>query len=213
MHALRKNLLARALVCTSLVIVAMAWAGLVWQEESEPQAPRPLPVLGYTLPPSAQDQALIAQSVKLLTAPAQGVGLLQGVDPALLAERTKSAEEPSVALVFMGNGRHYASIDGEMYTIGDHLPDGREVVGINRTGVGLDSMGQPSMLSWTKPKDTQLLKQKFAASKAVAPQNQTAAGPGAPGQAGPGGAGSLSTDQAMQLVKQLNEQQQAGKKP
>ena len=211
MHALRKNLLARMVVCTLLVLAALSWASLAIQDEAAPPAPPPAPPLGYSPPPPAQEQALLAEAVRLLTAPAQGGAAWQGVDQTLLAERTKSAEEPSVALVFMGNGKRYAAIDGEMYTLGDLLPDGREVAAINATGVGLNSQGQRSVLPWSKPKDTVLARQKFATTAAGAkPQNQTS------GQAAPGtapAAGSLSTEQAMQLVKQLNEQQQSGKKP
>ncbi len=208
MHALRKNFLARMVVCTLLVLAALSWASMALQDEGAP--PAPAPPLGYTPPPPPQDQALLAEAVRLLSAPPRGGSAWQGVDQTLLAERTKSAEEPSVALVFMGNGKRYATIDGEMYTIGDLLPDGREVAVINATGVGLTSQGQRSVLPWSKPKDTLLAKQKFATQAGTKPQNQTAA---APAQGAAPAAGSLSTEQAMQLVKQLNEQQQSGKKP
>lgn len=210
MHALRKNLLFRLLACFFIVLGAVSWSLTTLQEDLPPAPPSPSVSLGMQPPPPAQDQALISEAARLVLAPARGAQPWQGVNLELLAERRMMDEDPTVALVFLGQGRHYAAIDGKVYAVGDKLPDGRKVAVVNRTGVGLDSVGQRSFLAWSKPRDTLLVKQKFAGQSA-APVNQTQAPPTA---TQPGATGTtLSTEQAMQLIKQLNEQQQAGKKP
>ncbi|MBT8764145.1 hypothetical protein KFV02_09395 [Desulfohalobiaceae bacterium Ax17] len=127
------------------------------------------------LPPES-DQNLIYQAAELINL------RLEESFPRLLSELIVDPLERlgplEVQLIFLGESKKFAVINGEFYTIGDILPDGRKVALIDQDGVHLqDIRKQTYIVPWIPPLKVELKKVVPAQSQNVVTRSSTTSHP------------------------------------
>ncbi len=160
MHTSRKHIAWRWAVVVAAVLGTGAW--LTWGK-SEPRSLR-LPSTRNLAPPdldlpSDEVRQTLQQGMTLLHRPPQRKALA-GIDLTFLPEaggaRKQEAPPVMLGLVFQGQSRRYAVINGRVYAPEQRLPDGRQVAAVTEHGVLLVDEQSQQWLPWQNPRVVRL---------------------------------------------------------
>ncbi len=173
-HPLRWHILLRWLLCLGLPTTALAWA-MLHAPLALPE-PSPLPALPQpAFPTEAQqrclDQASAMQRQASPMPPDEVDSSLLDL-PALPAQQTADLDEKpettssvSLSMVFFSRQQRLAVLNGIIRAEGQHLPDGRIVKEISRSGVLLQGPRSQEFFPWQAPRRVELISQPLTQAR------------------------------------------------
>lgn len=167
--------------------------------EADHQGPQIPDMTPPTLPDPAWHKTITQALADLGAAPSQpSFNLLEAT---LISPKTSVGRSATrLTLIVPKAAQRLAMIDGRVYREGDQLPDGRRIHAISPQGVLLEAAGAIETTPWIPPLTVRLEQASqppaFANATLEAPTNATTA-------VNQTGQPTLNTDQALQLLRQL----------
>ncbi|BBD08707.1 hypothetical protein [Desulfovibrio ferrophilus] len=215
MHPGRRNILIRWIGYVLVIVVTAGWIYM-----DEPQRPRVKSDILKRLAPKtlnvpsnevtdAIQAAILVSKKKVAT-----FGSVEKIDPTLIvldaASLDAKRDSLNVTTIFLGPPDKFAVLGGKIYKLGDVLPDGRMVKGIDAEGVNLALGDTVDRMPWIHP-----FRVELTGGPKSREREQSADGEGEDGTTGEQGSqdvnlqnlpSDLSPDQALDILQQIGKQ-------
>jgi hypothetical protein len=207
MHPASQTLFLRFSLLAATLVAVLAGGGMYAAGLLE-EAARQRPEVPDMTPPGLPDPKWrqdIAQALSALATPPSQASI-DTLETTLISPKTTVGRTAARLTLLVAKGaQRLAMIDGRVYREGDTLPDGRRVHTISPQGVILEAAGALETTPWIPPLAVRL--EQAAAPPAFA--NATLQAPANATTTTQAGKPTLNTDQALQLLRQLEALQHA----